>query len=319
MAKTLAEYVDWLDERDLNWPHPPAVEPAKATPFLKPLPGIRALSWNPYGTLLRISDGELLFDHPQELRMRIALDKTIREFNMWHSMTRRPGEPWKQMHQQYEHLLTNHRMSGTKHRGDVPEVDSRKIWRVVIERLQAKEYTYDRPTFGDEDELAEKVAYFFHASLQGVEAAENADLALKAVAASGLSQSLLGNGQSFTVIQLLRALRAQGAPSAPGDLFSLDCLTLSFQEGVRTPSKSLYRSYLRRLSAQGIDPAEALHVGCRLEDDLAVAKSLGMRTVLYAGDKLSLRATREEMKQDALRPDRLLTDLAQIRDVLQIG
>jgi len=319
MAKSLSEYADWLEERDLIWPKVPEIKPVKATPFVRHLPDIRAVTWGIYGTLLRIADGELLLDHPETLRMQVALDKTIREFNMWHSMTRKPGEPWKQVYAQYKSLLETRAMSGTKHFGDVPEVDCRKIWKTIVQRLQAKDYTYDRSFFGDEDELSEKIAYFFQASLQGTEASPHAARAVFALQEAGVKQTLLGNAQSFTLEQLLRALRSQATLRAPDVPFAFDLMTLSYQEGIRPPSPSLYRNCLARFAAVGISPHEILHVGCRLKDDVAVAKSLGMRTALYAADETALRVTKEEIADPQFRPDRLLTDLAQIRDVLNIG
>lgn len=319
MAKTLQEYIDWLDHQDRIWPKPPPPVPVKATPYLKPLDGIRAVTWSVYGTLLRISDGRLQFDDPQELRMQVALEKTIREFNMWHSMTRKPGEPWKQMYDQYKTLLEQKRMAATRHKGDVVEVDVREIWSTVVSRLEAKEYTYDRGFYGDRDELAEKIAYFFHASLQGVEAAPHALTTLSAVAQSDVTQTLLDDGQSFTFAQMLRALGEQGTLPPPGDLFSFECLTLSFQESVRKPSNTLFRNCLQRLEHSGISPSETVHVGSGLGDNLAVAGRLGMRTVLYAGDKLGFAATKEDVLNAELRPDRLITDLNQLREILQIG
>ena len=95
MGLSLREYATWLHERQLLWPAAPQTEPAKATPYLAPLPGIKAVTWNVYGTLLTIADGQLLLQHPQAIRMQIAMEKTIQEFNMWGSMTRRPGQPWE--------------------------------------------------------------------------------------------------------------------------------------------------------------------------------------------------------------------------------
>jgi FMN phosphatase YigB (HAD superfamily) len=319
MAKTLSEYAAWLDERDLIWPKVPEMVPARATPFVKPLPGIRAVTWSIYGTLLRISDGELLHDHPQELRMQVAMDKTVREFNMWNSMTRRPGEPWRQMYEQYATLVEHRRLSGSGRKGDVTEVDSQAVWRTVVERLQVKDYRYDTSIYGDEDDLAEKIAYFFHSSLQGTEGSPGAARTLLAVREAGLKQTLLGNAQCFTLVQLLRGLEAQSTLPPPEDLFASDCLTLSYRDGVRSPSSSLYQNGAIRLRNAGFAPHEVLHVGCRLGDDLAFAKAVGMRTALYAADRIALRATKEEIADPLFRPDRLLTDLSQLRDVLEVG
>ena len=319
MAKTLTEYVRWLDGRDLIWPAPPKAVPAGATPALKPLRGIKAVTWNVYGTLLRISDGKLLQQCRDEKQMEIALEKTIHEFNMWQSMTRKPGAPSQQLSAKYKELLEMRRLAAPAAKGSVPEVESAAVWQTLLERLNEKEYTYDADFYGDLEELSDKVAYFFHASLQGVEAAPNALAALQRVANAGLRQTLLSDGQSFTLVQMLRALESQGKLPPAGELLAFDCLTLSFQEGVRKPSKSLYRACLARFAEHDIKPGEILHVGNRLRDDLAIARQAGMRTALYAADKTSLRASKAEIQDPQMRPDRLLTDLAQIADVLAIA
>jgi putative hydrolase of the HAD superfamily len=59
-----------------------------------------------------------------------------------------------------------------------------------------------------------------------------------------------------------------------------------------------------------------LHIGSRAALDIAPARRLGMKTALFAGDKASLQASREQMKETATRPDVLLTELCQIADVV---
>ena len=118
---------------------------------------------------------------------------------------------------------------------------------------------------------------------------------------------------------MLRAIRGQGTLAAPGSVFAGDCFTLSFREGVRKPSRSLYRECLVRLGLNGISPGETLHVSSRLRDDLAVAREFGMRTALYAADDNGFQATKSEVRDPKLRPDRLLTDLHQLREILQTG
>merc|ERR1711964_512900 len=98
----------------------------------------------------------------------------------------------------------------------------------------------------------------------------------------------------------------------PDKLFEAGCVTLSFQVGVRKPSQSLYKMALQGFAELGIAPGEVLHVSSRLQDDLAAAKRVGMKTALYAGDKNSLEATKPELKDPKIKPDRLLTSLEQI-------
>ena len=318
MPQSLAEYAEWLAGRKLIWPAAPPAVSVKATPYIRPLTGIRAVTWSVYGTLLRITDGELLHTHPQQLRMQVALEKTIQEFNMWNSMTRKPGAPWEYMLHQYQEIFSDLQMAATRQKGDVPEINSSELWRKILDRLGKKEYQYDESQYGDLDELAEKVAYFFHASLQGVEATAGAREALTSVMQAGLTQGLMAEAQPFTLVQLLRAFSGSAKLAPLGELFTPGCLVLSFQVGVRPPSKSLYRAAVRRFESAGIAPREVLHIGCRVQDDLAAAREMGFRTALFAGDGASLKATKAELLDPALKPDRLLTDLRQLRDVLSL-
>ena len=318
MAKSLLEYAEWLAERNLRWPAAPKLESAKATPYLKPLSGIKAVTWNVYGTLLRISDGDLLFQHPQPIRMEIALDKTIQEFNMWNSMTRKPGKPWEYMQQKYLHVFDELKMASSGRKGDITEVNSAHIWKKLLSMLDKKDYEYDVELYGDLDEFSEKVAFFFHCSLQGVEASNGALSAVLAIQSAGLRQALLADAQPFTLVQLTRALQDQGAIPRKEPLFSPSLNTFSYVEGVRKPSKTLFLRAVDRLVKIGIEPEQILHVSTRVHDDLAVAKSLGMRTALYAAEKLGLQAAAEELKDPATKPDRLMTKLLDVREILGV-
>ncbi|MCA9080870.1 MAG: HAD family hydrolase, partial [Planctomycetaceae bacterium] len=319
MSQTLTQYLDWLDERqDLLWPAPPAFRPLKATPTLKPLHGIRLVTFNPYGTLLHIDQGRLVHLHPQKVRTQIALEKTINEFNMWNSMSRKPGQPWEYMLQQYTKLLEERQMAGTGRKGDYPEIDSTAIWHKVVERLRKNEYQYDEDRLGDPAELAEKVAYFFHASMQGVAASTNAVATLLHLQEQGIRCGLLGDGQSFTVPQIMRAFRQQRSLASPGLVLSNDSLILSTQVGLRQPSPGLYEHARDVVRTLGIQPGQVLHVSHRHEDDLVLAKAAGFRCALYAADEATCLVEKAKIRDPELRPDRLITDLKQLRDILQV-
>ena len=99
-------------------------------------------------------------------------------------------------------------------------------------------------------------------------------------------------------------------------LFTPPWCALSNEVGARKPSERLFKHSLSQLQAQGIAPAQVLHVGTRLLIDLVPAKKLGMRTALFAGDKESLQATKDQLKDAATRPDVLLTELGQIAEIV---
>jgi putative hydrolase of the HAD superfamily len=118
-------------------------------------------------------------------------------------------------------------------------------------------------------------------------------------------------------VQLSRALESQGTVPALSKLFTNGCVSLSFQFGVRQPAATLFEACLAQLAERGISPGEVLHVAPRLKEELLPAKKLGIRTALYAGDAASLAATPAEVRDSELRPDRILTDLKQIRQIVK--
>lgn len=316
MAKTLQQYLADLDERsDITWPTPPPVEPLKAEPYTRRMPGIRGVLFSAYGTLLRIDHGQLLHEHPEPLRMQLALEKTVQEFNMWNSMIRRPGAPWEVMKQQYDGLIDDAQIRSVT-MGETPEIESHKLWGKVVSRLRKNQYNYDSSEYGDETQLAQKIAYFFHASLQGVEASDGALEVLKHLREHGRHTGLLGDGQSFTVEQTLKALRGQGTLDTIQEAFHPDCITLSHELGVRKPSESLYKQAVRQFRGLNVSPKNVLYVSHRLGDDLAHARRYGFRTAILIADGNCLIATKEDMQDEDKKPDRLLTSLRQIIEMV---
>ena len=108
MPKTLLEYAQSLDDRKLIWPAPPKRIPVDVTPDTEPLADVRGIALCVYGTLLRISQGKLLVEHPLDMRMEIALEKTAsgnlvtdlsRKLSQWTNrrwivvVSTEPGEP----------------------------------------------------------------------------------------------------------------------------------------------------------------------------------------------------------------------------------
>ncbi len=315
MPMTLEQYADFLDTRDLVWPAPPEVQPVKAKPKLAMLSNIRVVTWNLYGTLLNIFNGQLLFEHPQKFVMDIALDKTVQEFKMWGSMSRKPGQPAEYLGEMYRKVLEDMRMApsrGERH----PEISAERVWEAVVKKLAQKDYKYDAVFYGPPAEFNRKVAYFFQASIQGTACHEGAVNALDFVHQAGLKQGVIADAQCFSFVQLQRGLRAQKGTIPVTQLFELPLRTLSCDVGARKPSERIFKHCLAQLSAQGIAPAQVLHVGSSFPRDLAPAKKLGMRTALFAGDKESLEATKEQLKDHATRPDALLTELSQIAQIV---
>src|SRR5438132_3668974 len=315
MALTLQQYATYLDTRDLPWPAVPEIERPKARPHLVRLPEVRVVLWNIYGTLLAISGGELYFEHPAKFVMDVALDKTIQEFKMWGSMSRKPGQPADYLAQIYDKLLLEQRsLAGGSER--YPEVQVDRLWEAFIKKLLQKDYAFDAGFYGSLNEFSRKVGYFFHASLQGTACYPDSADALNLVKEAGLLQGLLSDAQYFTPLQLERAFSKQAAERKLDDFIDPELRSYSYEVRSRKPSERLFRYIVSLLAQRGIGADQVLHIGSRITQDVVPARRVGMKTGLFAGDKGSLQATPEQLKEPASRPDVLLTKLTQIADVV---
>ncbi|MBA4187986.1 MAG: HAD family hydrolase [Planctomycetaceae bacterium] len=315
MALTLEQYVERLDSRsDLPWPSAPKVDPVKAKPSLHALP-VKAVFWTVYGTLIAIPAGEIQFEHPQDFVTDAALDKVIKEFKMWNSMSRKPGAPSAYMKELFRKALTTMQMAGSggeKH----PEVQVERVWDDIVKKLLQKDYSFDASTYGTMADYVKKIAYFYHASIQGTGAYPTAADALKLLADRGVTQGLLADGQCFTVGQLQRGLRQQDPGFELAGVIPESLRVISADRKAKKPSDTLFKAAVQVAAARGITPGEVLHVGSNLARDIGPAKKAGFRTALFAGDRNSLAATPEQLKDPATRPDVLLTELTQILDVI---
>ena len=316
MSLTLDQYADYLDTRGLIWPAAPEMQRPKAKPAFKRLKGIQVVTWNLYGTLLHLSGGELLFEHPNKFAMEVALEKTVQEFKMWGSMTRKPGQPSEYMGKLYAQELANLRLApspGEK----FPEIQAEKIWDNLLKKLLQKEYKWDGALLGAREEYSRKIAYFFHACLQGTGAGPGAAEGLEHVRGCGVKQGLIADAQCFTLAQLRRGLLQQGNTRSLDEFFPGSLRALSCDLRGRKPSERLFRHVLDQLQKQGIVPHQVMHIGSRITQDLAPAKKLGMRTALFAGDLESLSASSDQLKDPETKPNILITDLAQLKDVIE--
>jgi hypothetical protein len=68
----------------------------------------------------------------------------------------------------------------------------------------------------------------------------------------------------------------------------------------------------------GLQAGEILYVSHRLSDDLAAAKAFGVRTALLCADANCCQVNPAEVRDPDMKPDRLLTGLPQIGQILGI-
>lgn len=317
MSLSLAQYAEQLDSRrDLSWPAAPDVQRTKSKPHLKSLPKVKAVTWNVYGTLLAVSGGHFTREHPQKFIMDMALDKTIQEFKMWKSMSRKPGQPADYMKVMISNCLDQ--LSLQVEKGEThPEIPHERIWEGIIKKLMQNEYVIESGKYGTTEECALKIAYFFHRSLQGVGAQVTAADTVHWLYENKYWQGLLADGQAFTSLHLERSFAEQNPQVHLHQCIPNVNRVLSHAIRGKKPSERLFREMINKLKGYGITPEETLHVSNDLDNDLGPARKYGFLTCLYTGDSKSLVASPKMVEDKNTRPFVMVTELSQVIDMLK--
>jgi putative hydrolase of the HAD superfamily len=102
---------------------------------------------------------------------------------------------------------------------------------------------------------------------------------------SGVVLGIISNAQFFSPL-LFNAFFGKD-PAEMG--FDPRLLIWSFEEAEAKPSARLFEKALARLKVLGIKADEAVYTGNDIKNDIIPAAAAGFKTVLFAGDRRSLR------------------------------
>ena len=123
--------------------------------------------------------------------------------------------------------------------------------------------------------------------------------------ASGTTLGIVSNAQFYTPLLF---------PALLGDQihhlgFTMEAVAFSYQSGIAKPDPMLFRAPLAHLKNAGIDSEEVLYVGNDMRNDVLCGYEAGCMTVLFAGDRRSLRIRDESGEVQGLYPDSVVRDL----------
>ncbi|MCB1204692.1 MAG: HAD family hydrolase [Verrucomicrobiae bacterium] len=256
---------------------PLQVEEAGMDPKLARMPGIRAVVFDLYGTLLISAAGGIFGNAPDPEGL--------------------PG-----FEEVYWNLVREHherrRAEGVAH----PEVEVRDLWVESLRRLGKVVPASSELEFSI---LAHECR------VNPVWPMPRAAETLSRLAGAGVSLGIISNAQFYTlpVMEGLFGSSLEELGFHPG------LQVFSFEVGEGKPSPRLFEILGERAAGLGLDPSEVLYVGNDFRKDVLPARAIGFRTALFAGDARSLRLgglSEDEARETA---DAVITDLAQVAEL----
>lgn len=310
--------------RDLSTPLAP--KPTGIEPLLAALQGVKAVLFDVYGTLLISASGDIGHDssgmEPIALGALLTMagiepgaEKTADSLERAASRTGRPHQDWHQdWHQdrQAPPLGIGERLSAAieaEHEArraggtGYPEVDIRSIWAAVLAELGL------RPTA----QQVQKIALEYECRVNPVWPMPGLANLLSALRQHDLVLGIVSNAQFYTPL-ILEAFLGQ-PPAALG--LESGCSAWSYQLREAKPATAIYQVALDGLArSHGIRPDQVLFIGNDRRKDIWPAGQLGLKTALFAGDARSLRLHEQDRALAGVAPDRVLTELAQVLQIV---
>ncbi len=271
---------------------------------INPLKGIKAVIFDIYGTLFISASGDIgtAKENSKSVFMKEAIQKSgiVIKKNTWR-------EEYTDV---FYSLIEKHHAILRKKGHKYPEVNILEIWREFF--LQMEEYGLIISHVTD-DQIA-KTSVHFEILTNPVWPMPGQGTILSILKGNGIPTGIISNAQFYTPL-LFEALSG-GTTEELG--FKKELILYSFQYLHAKPSLFMFDKVSQQLyNSAGISCGEILYVGNDMLNDIKTASDSGMRTVLFAGDKRSLRLRENECADTV--PDAVITSLEQLNRVIDIN
>jgi putative hydrolase of the HAD superfamily len=271
--------------------------PTGAPIHLEPIDGVTSVLFDVYGTLLISGSGDVGTAAAADSSEALAQALTVSgyEGDVDRAGELGPGLLQSEIRQWHQTA----KESGI----DSPEVEISQIWaRLMDEFCRLNLLTPDE----NPDRIL-RLAIEYECRVNPVWPMPGAAETIRFLKERGIRLGIVSNAQFYTPL-ILEALFGKSLESLG---FDPALCVWSYREHRAKPSEELFQ----KLTSE-TDLSAALYVGNDMLNDIWTASRAGCRTVLFAGDKRSLRLRKDDKRCKSLRPTATTDDLRQITEMI---
>jgi len=307
----LKSYVSKVNKRNLQPSY--KIIRTNIRPKFKKIPGIKVLLCDIYGTIITSTSGSI-GDLEKSTKVLKSFKKTIQEFKFGYYLKK--INPKKNSEQLLKELFLKDIKSihiKKKSKGaKSPEVRIELIWKSIINRLIKKGYVYDKKHFGNLLNFSYKVSYFYDVTVEKNILYDNVLNSLLKLKIHGIKLGIISNAQFYTPINL-EILFREKSKNKKGlyELFDKNLCIFSYKVGESKPGVKMFDKIMDRF--KNIKSNQILYIGNDAIKDIKLAKKFNFKTVLFAGDKSSIKVNKQ------VRPDAIISDWKQLPSLIQNG
>lgn len=279
------------------------LEPLKTNldPSLHQIPGIKAVIFDVYGTLIVSGSGDVgsvdQTDRTSVLRRSFEAAGIDEDFAK--------GISWHDFRDAVERMNSSRKKDGC----ESPEVDVVSVWRGLLET---------RGWIGGSESVEQviRLATFFEAWANPTWPMPGASDLIQRLYELNFCLGIVSNAQIFTKVlveDLLISKKINDGSLQP------DLCFFSNRFRHSKPGPRLFQALASALQRRGILPQEAVYVGNDMLNDVWAAKQIGMKTAWFAGDLRSARGRAKDSRCTKLSADLILTSLPQLLECLTLS
>ena len=264
---------------------------------INPLQGVRAVLFDVYGTLFLSGSGDI------GVTCKTGIPSAFQEA-LAAVQLRLPVAHMTRAHNRfYELIEESHALSrseGISH----PEVDIVSIWRTLVQQLAEGE-ALDKPL---SHAGIYRLAVEYECRQNPVWPMPGLRSVLASLHDDGLFLGIVSNAQFYTPLLFPALLK-----SSLEDMgIEQELCAWSWILKQAKPSARLMESVLETLNLRGIMPAEVVVVGNDMLNDIQMADAAGCQTILFAGDRRSLRLREDHPACETVTPHAVITNLSEL-------
>ncbi|MBA7684865.1 hypothetical protein ES703_93278 [subsurface metagenome] len=283
---------------------------------LKPIPtgvkprysrdeSIKAVIFDVYGTLLISSSGDVDPAEISESNLKQALEASgiqIVDDNQ---------KVLDYILNDFECTIKICHDSGRMNNLPYPEIDILSIWRIVL--IHAKRKGLIAIKKDVDISLMTCVFEFLSNKVYMMPGLKETISSLR----RSIPLGIISNAQFYTPVLMNFFLNKKISLKERIKGFDKELTVFSYKFGKGKPDNALFDELVPTLKWKfGIIPSEVLFVGNDMLKDIYASSQVGFKTVLFAGDKRSLRMREDDIRTKSLKPDHIIDHLEQILKIV---
>jgi putative hydrolase of the HAD superfamily len=296
---------DWLKNLEELKPIPTAEKPR-----LKKLDDIKAVIFDIYGTLLVSSSGDINQAEISGNNLKRALREA--DFRFTDPNLEKDDKVVANLLATFVKLIHQHQDQHRESGIPFPEVDIRDVWKDLIDYATKNNIL----KAGPQSDLI-KLTFIFELLSNKVCPMPDMKKTIAYFHDTGYPLGIISNAQFYTPIMMNYFLTEKVEDAETITFFDPDLTVFSYKLLRAKPDTSIFEPMLKNLKLKyNISPEQAVFIGNDLYKDIYTASKSGMKTIFFAGDERSLRLRNDQEEVKGLKPDAVITNLEQLKQII---